>query len=265
MSGNTAIEWTDRTWNPLTGCTRVSDGCTHCYAFTLHDMRHEAYKRTGGVLPNSKPMPKQYALPFSTVQLLPERLEQPLHIKKPTRFFVNSMSDLFHSHVPEEYIRRVFEVMRQADWHIFQVLTKRVGRLRRLGQHLDWPTNVWMGVSIENDALTPRADALREVPAAVRFLSLEPLLGPLPSLHLDGLHWVIVGGESGPDARPMEEAWVFDLRDRCIIAGIPFFMKQMGTVWAKRYTSSNQKGEGWSDWPEPLRVRAYPVLSEGRK
>ncbi len=249
MSGNTAIEWTDRTWNPLTGCTRVSDGCTHCYAFTLHDMRHEVYKRTGAVLPNGKTMPKQYALPFSTVQLLPERLEQPLHIKKPTRFFVNSMSDLFHSQVPEEYIRRVFEVMRQADWHIFQVLTKRAGRLRRLGSRLDWPQNVWMGVSIENDLLTPRADALREVPAAVRFLSLEPLLGPLPSLRLDRLHWVIVGGESGPDARPMEEAWAVDLRDRCVAAGIPYFFKQWGGHTPKAGGRLLQ-GREWNEMPQ---------------
>ncbi len=252
MSGNTAIEWIDSTWNPLTGCTRVSDGCTRCYAFTLHDMRHEVYKRTGGVLPNGKPMPKQYALPFSTVQLLPERLEQPLHIKKPTRFFVNSMGDLFHSQVPEEYIRRVFEVMRQADWHIFQVLTKRAGPLRRLGQHLDWPPNVWMGVSIENDLLTPRADALREVPAAVRFLSLEPLLGPLPSLRLEGLHWIIVGGESGSDARPMAEAWAVDLRDRCVAADIPYFFKQWGGRTPKAGGRLLQ-GREWNEMPLEMR------------
>jgi protein gp37 len=215
-------------------------------------MRHEVYERTGGVLPSGKPMPKQYALPFSTVQLLPERLEQPLHIKKPTRFFVNSMSDLFHSQVPEEYIRRVFEVMRQADWHIFQVLTKRAGRLRRLGSRLDWPSNVWMGVSIENDLLTPRADALRAVPAAVRFLSLEPLLGPLPSLRLDGLHWVIVGGESGPDARPMEEAWAVDLRDRCVAAGIPYFFKQWGGHTPKAGGRLLQ-GREWNEMPLEMR------------
>jgi protein gp37 len=173
-------------------------------------------------------MPKQYAKPFSEIQLLPERLDQPLHIKKPTMFFVNSMSDLFHSQVPDDYIRKVFEVMRWAHWHIFQILTKRAGRLRRFGPTLEWPPNVWMGVSIENDLLSVRADSLRAVPAAVRFLSCEPLLGPLPSLRLDGLHWVIVGGESGPQARPMDPAWVIDLRDRCVTAGIPFFFKQWG-------------------------------------
>jgi protein gp37 len=229
MTGKTPIEWATSTWNPLTGCTRVTTGCAHCYAFSLHDMRHDAYTRHGGVYPkNGKPMPAQYARPFSAVQLLPERLEDPLHIKTPQRFFVNSMGDLFHSQVPDDYIRRVFDVMRRADWHIFQVLTKRSNRLKHLGPSLDWPHNVWMGVSIETDALTVRANALRAVPAAVRFLSLEPLVEGLPSLRLDGLHWVITGGESGPGNRPCNPAWVHNLRDRCAAAGVPFFFKQWG-------------------------------------
>lgn len=221
MTGTTAIQWTERSWNPLTGCTRVTSGCDACYAFALHDMRYRAHL-------DGKQVPVQYHKSFSEIQLLPSRLDDPLHIKKPSKFFVNSMSDLFHSDVPDDYIFQVFDTMRRAHWHTFQVLTKRAGRLRRLGQRIDWPTNVWMGVSIELDNLTPRADALREVPAAVRFLSCEPLLGPLPSLNLDGLHWVIVGGESGPDARPMNLDWVRDIRDRCVEAQVPFFYKQLG-------------------------------------
>ncbi len=248
MSGLSAIEWTTRTWNPLTGCSRVTAGCDNCYAFALHDMRHAVYTRTGGVLPNGQRMPIQYARPFSEVQLLPERLEQPLHIRKPTTFFVNSMSDLFHSAVPDAYIMQVFDVMRRAHWHTFQVLTKRAGRLRRLGLALDWPSNVWMGVSIERDDLTPRADALRVVPAAVRFLSCEPLLSPLPSLSLEGLGLVICGGESGLGFRPMQEVWVIDLRDRCCAAGVPFFFKQWGGRTPKAGGRLLQ-GRTWDEMP----------------
>ncbi len=249
MSGLSAIEWTTRTWNPLTGCTRVTEGCRNCYAFTLHDMRHEVYTRTGGVLPGGKRLPVQYARPFSDVQLLPERLEQPLHMRQPTTFFVNSMSDLFHSAVPDAYIVQVFDVMRRAFWHTFQVLTKRAGRLRRLGPLLSWPPNVWMGVSIELDSLTPRADALRVVPATVRFLSCEPLLGPLPSLSLEGLQWVIVGGESGLGSRPMQEAWAVDLRDRCVSAGVPFFFKQWGGRTPKA-SGRLLQGRTWDEMPQ---------------
>jgi protein gp37 len=162
--------------------------------------------------------------------------------------FVNSMADLFHSQVPDTYIFQVFEVMRAAKWHIFQILTKRVGRLKRLAQQIDWPPNVWMGTSIENDLVTPRADALRLVPAAVRFLSCEPLLGPLPSLELEGLHWVIVGGESGPGARPLQEEWVADLRDRCGEANIPFFFKQWGGRTPKGGGRMLQ-GRTWDEFP----------------
>ncbi|MBO0795551.1 MAG: DUF5131 family protein, partial [Ktedonobacteraceae bacterium] len=167
--GKTSIEWAEWTWNPTTGCTRVTEGCDHCYAFQLHDMRHEAYKRYNGVAPKTgNSMPAQYAKPFSEMQLLPQRLELPLKNRRPKRYFVDSMSDLFHSQIPDAYLLQVFDVMRRAHWHTFQVLTKRVGRLRRLGTQLDWPPNVWMGVSIEQDALTPRADALRAIRPAVR-------------------------------------------------------------------------------------------------
>ena len=250
MSGKSAIQWTNMSWNPVTGCTRVTRGCDHCYAFTLHDMRHEAYKKYHGIYPKTgKSMPEQYAQPFFEVQLLPERLNDPLHIKSPQMFFVNSMSDLFHSKVPEDYIRQVFEVMRKADWHIFQILTKRTGRLRHLGPSLDWPPNAWIGVSIEDDRLTPRADALREVPAAIRFLSCEPLLGPLPSLNLDGIHWVITGGESGPGARPCDPAWIRDIRDHCQEARIAFYHKQ----WGGRTPKSGGReldGRTWDQFPQ---------------
>lgn len=178
-------------------------------------------------------MPKQYAQPFSVLQLLPERLEQPLHIKKPQKIFVNSVSDLFHSNVPDEYIVRVFEVMNCASWHTFQVLTKRPGRLRRMTAMLPWSPNICIGVSIESDLFAPRANAVRPIPTAVHMLSLEPLVGPLPSLDLRDIHWVIVGGESGPNARPCNPEWVRDLRDRCADAEVAFFFKQWGGRTAK--------------------------------
>ena len=248
MSGKSAISWTDMTWNPTTGCTRVTAGCNRCYAFTLHDMRHEIYQRAGGMLPNGKPMPKQYALPFSTIQLLPERLEDPLHIKKPRKVFVDSMSDLFHSQVPEEYIRRVFAVMSQASWHSFQILTKRPARLARLASTLPWPGNIWIGTSIELDQLTPRADLLRRVPTPNRFLSLEPLLGPLPSLDLTGICWVITGGESGHDARPCDPDWVRAIRDQCIQQGVAYFHKQWGGRTSKA-GGDELDGRRWHEFP----------------
>ncbi len=250
MTGKSGIQWTSSTWNPLTGCTRVTSGCDNCYAFALHDQRYRAYVQYEGIYPkNGKSMPLQYSKPFSTIQLLPDRLEDPLHVKQPQMFFVNSMSDLFHSQVPDAYIVQIFETMRKADWHIFQILTKRPGRLRRLGQQIQWPTNVWAGVSIELDTLVARADALREIDASVKFLSCEPLLGPLPSLRLEGIDWVIVGGESGPQARRMQEVWATDLRDRCVAADLPFFFKQWGGKTAKAGGNLLQ-GEIWEQMPK---------------
>ncbi len=249
MGGTSAIEWTNRTWNPITGCTRVTQGCDHCYAFTLHDQRHAIYQKNEGKWsPAGKPMPLQYSRPFAEVQLLSERLEEPLRDRKPRMIFVNSMSDLFHSAVPDAFIFQVFNVMQRAHWHTFQVLTKRAGRLRHLGPKLAWPANVWMGVSIENDLLTPRADALRAVPAAVRFLSCEPLLGPLPSLDLTGLHWVIAGGESGRSARPVQREWLTALRDHCQADHVPFFFKQ----WGGRTSKAGGRlldGRTWDGYP----------------
>ncbi len=245
----TSIEWTNRTWNPLTGCSRVSDGCRECYAFALHDRRHALYMQNNGLWrPDGPAMPKQYAQPFNTIQLLPERLEQPLHLKKPQKIFVNSMSDLFHKEVPDEYILRVFEVMNRAHWHTFQVLTKRPGRLRRMTSMLPWSSNICIGVSIESDPFTPRADVVRSLPLSIRMLSLEPLLSALPSLNLEGIDWVITGGESGPNARPCDPEWVREIRDRCVEAGIAFFFKQ----WGGRTSKGGGRvldGRTWDHFP----------------
>ncbi len=213
MSDHSAIEWTEATWNPVTGCTVVSPGCAHCYAKTFA----ERFRGVAG---------HPYEFGFD-LQLRPERLEQPLEWKKPRVIFVNSMSDLFHDDVPFEFIERVFDVMRRAHWHTFQVLTKRAERAAELASRLPWPDNVWMGVSVENQRWTTRIDALRTVPAAVRFLSCEPLLGPL-DLNLEGIHWVIAGGESGHGARPMRIEWASALREQCEANGTAFFFKQWG-------------------------------------
>ena len=213
MAQRSTIEWTETTWNPVTGCTKVSPGCAHCYAETFA----ERFRGVPG-----HPYERGFDL-----QLRRERLQQPLTWRQPRMIFVNSMSDLFHEDVPEEYIRQVFSVMRKANWHSFQILTKRAERLAELAPRLRWPRTVWMGVSVENQRWTSRIDDLRRVPAKVRFLSCEPLLGPL-KLDLHGIHWVIVGGESGPRARRMNPDWVRDIRRQCEAAGAAFFFKQWG-------------------------------------
>ncbi|MCM2250276.1 MAG: phage Gp37/Gp68 family protein [Geothrix sp.] len=236
MAYNSGIEWTESTWNPITGCNKVSPGCQHCYAERMA-MRLQAMGTP------------QYARGFE-VTLQPAALELPLGWKRPQTIFVNSMSDLFHEKVPFEFIQQIFAVMKQAHWHTFQVLTKRAERLEELASGLEWPSNVWMGVSIESDQYTYRADHLRRTGANVKFLSLEPLLGPLPSLDLDQLDWVIVGGESGPGARPIKEAWVVELRDRCECARVPFFFKQWGGVNKKR-AGRLLEGRTWDGLPMP--------------
>ena len=226
MGDQSTIEWTDATWNPVTGCTKISPGCKHCYAerlaARLHAMGNPRY-RDG-----------------FKVTLHPDQLTLPLRWKSPRRIFVNSMSDLFHDAVPEEFIRRVFEVMAQAHWHIFQVLTKRAQRLAELAPRLPWPSNVWQGVSVENARYASRVSELVKVPAAVRFLSVEPLLGPI-DLPLKGVAWVTVGGESGPGHRPMRPEWVRAIRDQCTDAGIAFFFKQWG---GPRPTSGGRHAQG---------------------
>jgi protein gp37 len=231
---HTSIEWTNSTWNPVTGCTKISQGCKHCYAERMAK-RLEAMGN-----PN-------YANGFQ-VTLQPHMLERPLGWKKPQRIFVNSMSDLFHDAVPEEYIQRCFAVMRKASWHTFQILTKRAERLEELSPRIDWPANVWQGVSVENDDAAFRIDHLRRTGAAVKFLSVEPLIGPLPNLDLAGIDWVIVGGESGPGARPMQKEWVNDVRRQCQKARVAFFFKQWGGV-NKAKTGRELGGRTYDELP----------------
>lgn len=234
MGAKSVIEWTDATWNPVTGCTKISPGCKNCYAerlaLRLREMGNPRYKNG------------------FRITLHPDQVDLPLRWAKPKMIFVNSMSDLFHEAVPEEYIKRVFEVMVKADWHIFQVLTKRAERLAKLASHLPWPSNVWQGVSIENQAYTKRILHLQKVPAAVRFLSVEPLLGPIPNLPLHGIQWVIVGGESGPRHRPIKPEWVREIKKQCAAAGAPFFFKQ----WGGRTPKSGGRvldGRTWDQMP----------------
>jgi protein gp37 len=235
------IEWTESTWNPLTGCNKVSPGCKHCYAERmakrLQAMGLEKY-RNGFQL-----------------TLHPEALEEPLRWSKPQMIFVNSMSDLFHKDVPIEFIQQVFEVMRRAHWHTFQILTKRAERLLELDPLLDWPANVWMGVSVENSDYTYRAVLLSQTHARIRFLSCEPLLGPLSALPLEGIHWVIVGGESGPRARPMKREWVMEIRDQCQKAGVAFFFKQWGGT-RKKKAGRLLDGRTWDELPASVPLPA---------
>jgi protein gp37 len=241
MASRSNIEWTESTWNPLTGCSKVSPGCKHCYAERMA-LRLQAMGQ-----PN-------YVNGFK-LNMHEHVLELPLHWKKPQMIFVNSMSDLFHENVSLEFIRRVFNVMHQAAWHTFQVLTKRSRRLLELDQEIDWPPNVWMGVSVENKNYAFRIDHLKQTGAHVKFLSLEPLLGPLPNLNLHGIDWVIVGGESGPGARPIEEEWVVSIRDQCLASRVPFFFKQWGGVRKKR-NGRMLRGRTWEEMPGQVKVRA---------
>ena len=234
MSSMSKIEWTEATWNPVTGCSKVSSGCLNCYAermaYRLQKMGNSNY-RNG-----------------FDVTLHPHLLKAPLSWKRSRLVFVNSMSDLFHEEVSIKFIQQVFDTMRRAHWHTFQVLTKRSERLVRLAPSLAWPSNVWMGVSVENSDVVERIDHLRKVGSAVRFLSLEPLLGPLPDLNLRGIQWVIVGGESGPGARLMEPSWVSDIKEQCESSHVPFFFKQWGGVFKKR-NGRKLEGKTWDELP----------------
>ena len=244
MADKSTIEWTESTWNPTTGCDRTSPGCDHCYALTLSKrlkaMGQSKYQRDGD--------PRTSGPGFG-LTLHPDALDLPHAWVTPRTIFVNSMSDLFHEDVPVEFIGRVLAVAADTPQHTYQILTKRSRRLRDISVKLEWPPNVWMGVSIENDRYTFRARHLREVHAAVRFLSLEPLLSSLPSLELHGIDWVIAGGESGPRARPLDEEWVRDVRDRCFAAAVPFFFKQ----WGGRTPKAGGRlleGRTWDQMPE---------------
>ena len=234
MSSASRIEWTDATWNPVTGCTRTSPGCDHCYAERmakrLQAMRNPRY------------------LNGFDVTLHWDKVDDPATWRDPRRVFVNSMSDLFHPDVPLEFVKAVFASMNAASKHQFQVLTKRARRLPTVATELSWTSNIWMGVSVEDDRYTWRIDCLREVPAAVRFVSVEPLIGPVGQLDLDGIHWVIVGGESGPGARAMEASWVRDIQDQCAETSTAFFFKQWGGVHKSR-TGRTLDGRTWDEFP----------------
>ncbi|GAT09754.1 phage Gp37/Gp68 family protein [Mycolicibacterium novocastrense] len=246
MADRSAIEWTEATWNPVTGCDRVSAGCDHCYAMTLAKrlkaMGSEKYQNDGD--------PRTSGPGFG-VTVHPQALDEPRRWRQPRVVFVNSMSDLFHARVPVGFIRDVFDVCRDTPQHTYQVLTKRSFRLRRLGDSLDWPANLWMGVSVENADALPRVDHLRDVPAAIRFLSCEPLIGPLDGLNLDGIHWVIAGGESGANHRPVDSEWVRGIRDVCQDAGVAFFFKQWGGRTPKA-EGRELDGQLWDEMPSSV-------------
>jgi protein gp37 len=243
MANRSGIEWTEVTWNPVTGCDRVSEGCEHCYALTLAKRlkamgaakyQHDGDPRTSG--------------PGFGVSPHPEMLDEPYKWRAPRIVFVNSMSDLFHARVPLTFVRDVFDVIADTPQHTYQVLTKRSLRLRRLADQLPWPSNLWMGVSVENARVVSRVDHLRQVPAAVRFLSCEPLLGPLDEINLGGIGWVIAGGESGPNYRPMHLEWARGLRDACQEESVPFFFKQWGGRTPKAL-GRELDGELWDEMP----------------
>ncbi len=234
MALGSTIEWTEATWNPVTGCTKVSAGCKHCYA----ERMSKRLKAMGKY---------QYRNGFK-LTLQPEALELPLAWRRPRIIFVNSMSDLFQQDISLDYIKKVFDVMNRCPQHTFQILTKRPEIAAAHAPYLQWSPNIWMGTSVENALVLHRISDLLKIPATVRFLSVEPLLGPLPKLPVNGLHWVIVGGESGPGARPMQPDWVRQIRERCVAQGVPFFFKQWGGV-NKKKTGRLLDGREWNEMP----------------
>lgn len=249
MSEHSAISWTHSSWNPITGCTKVSPGCAHCYA--------ERFAERWRGIPNHP-----YEQGFD-LKLWPERLELPLRWRAPRMVFVNSMSDLFHEDVPLSYVKRVFASMKSADRHTFQILTKRSSRLAELKDVLEWSPNIWIGVTVESEEYVERANDLRRVPAAVRFISAEPLLAPLGALDVHGIDWLIVGGESGPRRRPMQPGWASELRDKCRDAGVAFYFKQ----WGGAHPDSAPPlldGEVWREMPVATRTRTGGASPVGR-
>jgi protein gp37 len=247
MAIRSSIEWTESSWNPLTGCTKVSPGCQNCYAERM------ALRLQAAGNPN-------YRNGFA-ITIHKGALDLPFKWRKPQIIFVNSMSDLFHEKVPDEFILQVFNVMNTANWHQYQVLTKRAERLAHLSSQLPWTSNIWMGVSVENTNYRFRIDHLRNTGAKVKFLSLEPLLGPIQDMNLEEIDWVIVGGESGPQARPMNESWVIDIRNQCLKASIPFFFKQWGGPNKKR-TGRELEGRTWDEMPRQHGRILIPSLAQ---
>jgi protein gp37 len=252
MARKSKIEWTESTWNPVTGCTKISIGCRNCYAerFALR------LKAAGN---------RNYANGFR-VTLHPHLLRMPLRWRQPRTIFVNSMSDLFHKDVPLDFISKIFNVMSHASQHRFQVLTKRSARMVQLSPSLSWPQNIWMGVTVEKADCTSRIEHLRRTPAAIKFVSFEPLLGPVPNIGLEGIDWVIVGGESGPGARSMRAEWATDIRDQCLAAGVPFFFKQWGGV-NKKKNGRTLDGRTWNQVPlvRKTEVRSWNQVPLVRK
>jgi len=246
VADGSSIEWTEATWNPTTGCDRVSAGCDHCYALTLA----KRLKAMGAAKYQNDGDPRTSGPGFG-VTVHPSALNLPRTWRTPRTVFVNSMSDLFHARVPIAFVRDVFDVMADTPQHTYQLLTKRSTRLRRIADALDWPSNVWMGVSVEDARHLDRIDDLRAVPAAVRFVSAEPLLGSLTGLDLTGIHWLIAGGESGHHARPVDPAWVRELRDACAQADVAFFMKQWGGRTPKA-GGRHLDGRTWDEMPVPV-------------
>ncbi|MEU8918776.1 phage Gp37/Gp68 family protein [Streptomyces nigrescens] len=250
MGDRSSIEWTEATWNPTTGCDRITPGCDNCYALTLS----RRLKAMGAAKYQNDGDPRTSGPGFG-VTLHPGALDVPSQWKTPRMVFVNSMSDLFHAKVPLDFVRQVFQVIAATPQHTYQMLTKRSLRLRRIAEQLDWPPNLWMGVSVENADQLGRVDDLRQVPAAVRFLSCEPLLGPLAGLDLDGIGWVIVGGESGSGHRSVLEEWIIEIRDLCTADDVPFFFKQ----WGGRTPKSGGRelaGETWDQMPKKIHSAA---------
>lgn len=245
MADKSSIEWTEATWNPTTGCDKITAGCDNCYALTLAKrlkaMGNGKYQTDGD---------ERTSGPGFGVALHPDALDVPRRWRQPRVVFVNSMSDLFHARVPDDYIAQVFDVMATTPRHTYQLLTKRPKRLARLASGLPWPSNVWMGVTVETPETAWRIHELRKVPAAVRFVSAEPLLAGLPDLDLDGIDWLIAGGESGRAFRPVDESWLLDLRNQCARAGTAFFFKQWGGVRPKA-GGRELDGRTWSEMPTP--------------
>ncbi len=252
MAKNSKIEWTESTWNPVSGCTKVSMGCKNCYAERM------ALRLKAAGSPN-------YANGFD-VTVHPHALKIPIRWKQPHTIFVNSMSDLFHRDIPVSFISEVFDIMCQASHHRFQALTKRSHRLLQLSTKLPWPQNVWMGVTVENADYTYRIDHLRQTGAVIKFISFEPLLGPIPNINLEGIDWVIVGGESGPKARRMQPEWAIDIRDQCRTAGVSFFFKQWGGV-NKKKNGRTLEGRTWDQMPvkPKTKMRRQNHRSQGRQ
>jgi protein gp37 len=234
MAIKSKIEWTENTWNPVTGCTKISNGCKNCYAYTLA----KRLKLMGNL---------KYSNGFN-IALHDYCLDDPLNWKKPSIIFVNSMSDLFHEDVPMEFIKKVFDTMNKASWHTFQILTKRVERLAAVANQLNWSPNIWQGVTVESGAYKYRVDYLRRVPSAVRFISFEPLIGEIKNIDFTGINWSIVGGESGFQARQMKEEWVLNIKEECERQGVLFYFKQWGGI-NKKKTGRTLLGKTWDEMP----------------